>query len=193
MAPDYPWYCVTEGDDLQQGDLLRAFPVIIPVNGGAADPFEPEIEVDIQYFNVLVMTHSCDLAQEKVDTVVLCPHVDIAKAQEVDEDLKAKHILKEIQKGKFIRYQLLAPSNTDILMPVQVLDFGRVVSMPKDFVRSFAGQSGKRLRLLPPYREHIAQSFARCYMRVALPISPLAELSSPQAGPATVPALPPRR
>ena len=28
----------------------------------------------------------------------------------------------------------------------------------------------RRLRLLPPYREHLSQSFARFFMRVGLPI-----------------------
>jgi hypothetical protein len=27
-----------------------------------------------------------------------------------------------------------------------------------------------RLRLLPPYREHLSQSFARFFMRVGLPV-----------------------
>jgi len=29
--------------------------------------------------------------------------------------------------------------------------------------------TGKRLRLCPPYREHLAQAFARFFMRVGLP------------------------
>jgi hypothetical protein len=36
-------------------------------------------------------------------------------------------------------------------------------------VRSRA-KAAKRLRLLPPYREHLSQSFARFFMRVGLPI-----------------------
>jgi hypothetical protein len=29
---------------------------------------------------------------------------------------------------------------------------------------------GRRLRLLPPYREHLSQAFARFFMRVGLPV-----------------------
>jgi hypothetical protein len=36
-------------------------------------------------------------------------------------------------------------------------------------VREFAHQMGDRLRLLPPYREHLSQAFARLFMRVGLP------------------------
>jgi hypothetical protein len=36
-------------------------------------------------------------------------------------------------------------------------------------VREFANAAGHRLRLLPPYREHLSQAFARLFMRVGLP------------------------
>jgi hypothetical protein len=174
MAADYPWYCVVEGEELQQGDLLRAFPLVVPVGetGQAGDDI-PEIVVDLQYYNVVVMTQSCDLEQDKVQKVVLCSHVDLERAQAVDDGLKIKNIEREIQKGKFLRYQLLPASSTEVQMPLQVLDFGEVHSVPKAIVRRTAKAQGKRLRLLPPYREHLAQAFARFYMRVALPVQPL--------------------
>jgi hypothetical protein len=31
-------------------------------------------------------------------------------------------------------------------------------------------RNGKRLRLLPPYREHLSQAFARFFMRIGLPV-----------------------
>ncbi len=36
-------------------------------------------------------------------------------------------------------------------------------------MKQIAKQRGKRLRLLSPYKEKLAQSFAYYYMRVALP------------------------
>jgi hypothetical protein len=174
MAADYPWYCVVEGEELQQGDLIRAFPLVMPVaETGETGDDGPDIDVDIQYYNVVVMTKSCDLEQDKVHKVVLCSHVDLERAQAVDAGLKIKNIEREIQRGKFLRYQLLPVSSTEVQMPLQVLDFGEVHSVPKDIVRRKAKSQGKRLRLLPPYREHLAQAFARFYMRVALPSQPL--------------------
>jgi len=52
----------------------------------------------------------------------------------------------------------------------RVVDFRRVHSLPLDFVRNMAIQSGDRIRLLPPYREHLSQAFARFFMRVGLPV-----------------------
>ncbi|MCS6860043.1 MAG: hypothetical protein NZT92_06970 [Abditibacteriales bacterium] len=53
---------------------------------------------------------------------------------------------------------------------IRVVDFRRVYTLPKAFVRNFAAAQGKRLRPLPPYREHLAQAFARFFMRVGLPV-----------------------
>jgi len=44
-----------------------------------------------------------------------------------------------------------------------------VFSLPVRFVRKKAAD-GRRLRLLPPYREHLSQAFARFFMRVGLPV-----------------------
>jgi hypothetical protein len=53
---------------------------------------------------------------------------------------------------------------------VRVVDFRQLFSLPLAFVRKRAALAGPRLRLLPPYREHLAQAFARYFMRVGLPI-----------------------
>jgi hypothetical protein len=50
-----------------------------------------------------------------------------------------------------------------------VTSFGDAFSIPIEYAMTLAGQH-KRLRLLPPYREYLAQAFARFYMRIGLPI-----------------------
>ena len=52
---------------------------------------------------------------------------------------------------------------------LRVVDFRRLYSLPLTFVRQVAARGGDRLRLLPPYREHLSQAFARYFMRVGLP------------------------
>jgi len=43
--------------------------------------------------------------------------------------------------------------------------------VPRSFLDSLLKQRGhSRFRLLPPYREHLSQAFARFFMRVGLPI-----------------------
>jgi len=51
-----------------------------------------------------------------------------------------------------------------------VVDFRGVYSVTFDFLVELAQKRDKRLRLLPPYREHLSQAFARFFMRVGLPV-----------------------
>ena len=47
---------------------------------------------------------------------------------------------------------------------------GFEIIVPRVGACADARRLGNRLRLCPPYREHLAQSFARFFMRVGLPI-----------------------
>jgi NADPH:quinone reductase-like Zn-dependent oxidoreductase len=62
-------------------------------------------------------------------------------------------------------------SSPDVLsIPHQVVDFHEVFSLPLDFLTAWVQAKGEpRLRLRPPYREHLSQAFARFFMRVGLP------------------------
>jgi len=52
-----------------------------------------------------------------------------------------------------------------------LVDFHEIFTVPRAFLESLIKQRGKiRFRLLPPYREHLSQAFARFFMRVGLPI-----------------------
>jgi hypothetical protein len=53
---------------------------------------------------------------------------------------------------------------------LRLVDFHEVFSLPRDFLESWLKKEGQpRLRLCPPYREHLSQAFARFFMRVGLP------------------------
>ena len=55
-------------------------------------------------------------------------------------------------------------------MPYSVVDFHRIYTRPKDFIRDVASATDRRVRVLSPYREHLSQAFARYFMRVGLPV-----------------------
>lgn len=48
-----------------------------------------------------------------------------------------------------------------------IINFKDIFSVPVEIAKN----NGKRLRLCPPYREHLSQAFARYFMRVGLPIN----------------------
>lgn len=56
MPRQYPWYEIVTGADIEQGDILRACPVILPATD-LARPFPAdEIPADVVTFDVVVMT-----------------------------------------------------------------------------------------------------------------------------------------
>ena len=68
---------------------------------------------------------------------------------------------------------ILNPGNSgEISITHRLVDFHEVYTIPRDFLESLLKHRGQpRLRLLPPYREHLSQAFARFFMRVGLPVS----------------------
>ncbi len=77
MSEEYSWYEVVEGGDLEQGDILEGCPVIVPdPNIRFPIPRENPL-VDVLTYNVIIMTQSCDLENEKLDKVILCPHYEV--------------------------------------------------------------------------------------------------------------------
>ncbi len=76
--PDSPdWYEVTQGSELLQGDLIRDCP-IPRVRGLEHWPLLAGqlLEVDIDQEEVVIVSQSCDLANEKIQDVVLAQVLD---------------------------------------------------------------------------------------------------------------------
>jgi len=167
---NYPWYEIAEGASLEQGDILLGCPIIAPFPE-LSFPVPADIApADIHQFDVVVMTQSCDIANDnKLQDIILCPHWDLEQAAQADKTF-GKNAWNSILKGHKYRYAIIEGwTSNEIYMGLRVVDFGRIFSLPIGFVSQFAASKGKRLRLCPPYREHLSQSFARFFMRVGFP------------------------
>jgi hypothetical protein len=164
------WYEAVEGGTLEQGDLLLQCPVFVPHLESFPLVENQDVDIFIQYFDVIVMTQSCDLENGKTQDVVLCAHWDLEGAKKHDPALARSGALSEIKSGRRPRYTLLNRSEqTEPALGLRIVDCGKVFCLPLTFVQSLAVQQGPRLRLLSPYREHLSQAFARFFMRVGLP------------------------
>lgn len=164
----YPWYELVEGDDLAQGDILFKCYAVRLVSDTAPRDFSAELRAVIEQVDAIVISQSCDLVNDKISEVLLCAHFDLNEAIEIDASLKSK--LKQILNGQVYRHTLLPRSEfAECPMGIRLVDFNHVFMLPKSLVRQFAASQGKRLRLCPPYREHLSQAFARFFMRVGLP------------------------
>ncbi len=177
MAEDvlkYPWYSEVSGSDLEQGDILLDCPVFLIPPGAVRQPGQHPITIEHQ--NVIVMSQSCDLALRKdgkcnADDVILAALYFQRELQGDKVFGKAKN-WENARKGRFPRYHVLNKCEiTGQELDYMLVDLERVFTLSVDAVREVAAAgSKKRVRLLPPYREHLSQAFARFFMRVGLPV-----------------------
>ncbi|MDY7014014.1 MAG: hypothetical protein SVX43_10540 [Cyanobacteriota bacterium] len=79
---------------------------------------------------------------------------------------------EDIKNGYSWNLAMLNEGSTEKLsLSHRVVDFHDVYTLPRVFLESLLQNRGQyRLRLRPPYREHLSQAFARFFMRVGLPM-----------------------
>lgn len=169
----YPWYDLAEGPEILQGDLLDGCPVVIPT-AKTVEEIEAKdelLEGYIDQYDVAVMSQSCDLQFGKIDLVLVCPVWSYEEMADKYDHLRKTENKLALQRGNLTGYHLLRESELkDYERPIRIVDFRNVYSLPFDFLQKFAREQSPRLRLMPPYREHLAQAFARFFMRVGLPV-----------------------
>jgi len=165
----YPWYGVATGPELQQGDIWEDCPVFDPESVSLDDPQERS------YFtweekSVIVLTQSCDLVpgRNKTRHALLCALWRLSDFTAPDPLANPKD-LEDTRRGNRPGFHMLGTCRQgEFDEGVRLVDFRRTWSLPIEYLRLKA-QNRSHLRLLPPYREHLSQSFARYFMRVGLP------------------------
>jgi hypothetical protein len=170
----WDWYEFSDGQDLDQGDILRnvPYPVLPPT---LASYVEPSKFTAIQVLSrpAIVVSHSCDIAENggtrDAKSVLFC-----AVSFEGDGSAEAYFtkggIWGEIVSG---RRKTIFPLHTCVLEKhgfnraiVNLLD---IWTLPIEIVLEITKQQ-KPVRLLHPYRQEFSQAFARVHMRVEQPI-----------------------
>jgi len=163
---DTEWYEISQGPALMQGEILRNCPVLLQtIQPQWPMPPQAELEVKIREYDLVVMTHSCDLANDKVQEVLLAKLVAWTDAVEQgvrqgNEFIKSAKFRRQLIDGTVPSLSLFHKREEEPKLPWSVVDFHRLFVLPKTFVTQFAGSTGPRLRLRSPYREHLAQHFA---------------------------------
>lgn len=180
----YPWYGTVHDDSLQQGDFFFELPAFVPqypeelveVPDPSAEAIagnEPvEIDVDVGLYDVVVLSQSCDLLNRKnvALSVLVCPVFNLEIAKVHLKSLADKKVLNEARQGKLPSVHMLAACElAEFPLGIQIAMFNQVFTIPFSYIKVAATEQLPRLRLLPPYKEHLAQAFARFVMRVGLP------------------------
>jgi len=172
---DYRWYDKVSGDDIQQGDIIESCPVLIlpsELSLGPSGTTTESQDIPFECRDVIVMSQTCDMvkSKEKIPEVLLC---SVWKKSDFKpgQTMYSNEDWENARKGRFPSFYVLDKCDIEgLIRDFRVVEFRRVHSLPLDFVRKITNESGDRIRLLPPYREHLSQAFARFFMRVGLPV-----------------------
>ena len=181
------WYeAVSATVELSQGDIIADCPLAIwsPValeGTGDAEALLGDLVMRSQ--DSIVMTQACDLEQHKIKNVVLCPCPLLSEFRSSWERARRtagksanakewRKLCDSICKGIVWSMAMLSMGKSGSLSTeTRVVQFHEICTMPRARLEYYIAQRGSsRLRLLPPYREHLSQSFARFFMRVGLPV-----------------------
>jgi hypothetical protein len=184
----YAWYEeVPPTELLGQGDLLCECPVVrwSDEPGHQAQALQQSLVGEV--VDCIVMSQACDLEQGHVRNVILCPVYTVAEYRPLWQiAMEASHqnpsekswrrFLDDISEGSKWNLAMIdahAPTQESALRaPIRLVDFHEILSLPRVFLEHWTMRVGvPRLRLLPPYREHLSQAFARYFMRVGLPLN----------------------
>ena len=182
------WYeAVDASTRLTQGDLIFNCPLLVWKPGAVSLETSRGAEVlrsamEAATADVIVITQACDLEHDKVADVILCPHYSLAEYRESwDQMLRSQNQnpsekawrrhCEDIRDGFVWNLAML---NEGVAgqqrMDHRVVDFHHVYTIPRTFLESIVQRRAEpRVRLRPPYREHLSQAYARFFMRVGLP------------------------
>ena len=164
----YPWYeKVGPTKPLEQGDFISdcPHPEIIGTDYKEAG----DAESDIYEYDIIVMSQSCDLLFNKIENVIVSPVYSLSEYGKRNNYYASAEGKEDLRIGKVIGAHLLAEHEINGTNDHWVVDFKHTFSIKKTLLDKIVVQRGNRVRLLPPYREHLSQTFARFVMRVGLP------------------------
>jgi hypothetical protein len=177
---DFQWYDLySKEDEFEQGDIILNFPLLDPPIQLYSrtlyidEENEIRLDSDIKTYDVILMTQSCDIERFTPDNIVIfCPIYDLIDAKKPNgKSLNNPDSWNKLRKGQIVHAHLLNRCELpNFEFDYKVVDLHRVISIPLQVLRERQQIQEKRVRLLPPYREHLAQAFARQFMRVGLPL-----------------------
>lgn len=166
---DYPWYSIiNRSEEILQGDIFQDCPIFVP----SGEIEDQHIQGEQIEYEVIVMSQSCDLENNNVEIVLVCPIYPLKNLQEQSDFYKSSRGRRALEQGNTPGYHVLnVCDESDFERSHYFVDFRNVFGVHISVLKQLATSQEKRLRILPPYREHLAQAFARFFMRVGLPIN----------------------
>lgn len=156
---------------LAQGDFLPECSVPL-----VASDFETSqgtgipVKIRVDVADLIVITQSCDLENNKAPLVACCPIHSIVHFEQFTPKFKQKGEWERVRQGRVEGLHMLGSTeNPTDKWSAYVVDFRGIYSLPVGYLSARVNSLGTRWRLRSPYLEHFSQAFARFFMRVGLP------------------------
>jgi hypothetical protein len=156
--------CSSE-DPIDQGDLIDDCPILdlLQFPTAASEPWS----VDYGFRRVVVLTQTCDLANQK--TLV----VNVAEAIDAEElirrsVLKPADVKGPLRSGRIWGLYFL-PASEAHGVPEMIVDLRRLHTVRLEILRGLCRSGRRKARLPSPYREHLSKHFADSFSRIGLP------------------------
>jgi hypothetical protein len=152
-------------EPIDQGDILDACPLVMLDTNDPSDAGVLPVRHSLE--RVVVLTQTCDLAQQRSTRVV------VAVAHEAQR-LVAQGLIKPadvkgpIRGGRVFGWYFL-PKCLEWGLPESIVDLRQLHTLALDLLVALTRRGQRCARLQPLYREHLAKHFADTYSRIGLP------------------------
>ena len=165
-------------------------PTLRPLGGGATTRIsqlrirfpihDAEADTVFMPYDVIVLTHTCDLANNKIDRVYLCPVYTLdeyfaANPSLTESEKSVRAAYERLKQGQITNMFLTNPCDTlaggHLREKYLIAYFHKTVIVSAEYVDAFLRKSRRKNfpALAPPYREALAQHYGRYFMRVGNP------------------------
>ncbi len=97
---NYPWYCLVNGDELQQGDILEGCPIFSPPTNLTLNSLYQEANFRWTQRNVIIMSQTCDMVKGRkgITEVLLCLITDRSEHTDPNDHLSTPVVWNELEK-----------------------------------------------------------------------------------------------
>jgi hypothetical protein len=150
---------------LDQGDVIDGCPVLQIAKFDSRNPIAPQVTCSTH--RVVVLTQTCDLANQKTQrvTVTIVHDAQVLVDQGI---VKASDVRGPIRAGRVFGWYFL-PRCPECGLPESIVDLRQLHTVPREVLESLCAERGRLARIQPLYREHLAKHFADTFSRIGLP------------------------
>ncbi len=161
-------YLTPEPDaPVDQGDIVDDCPILQISHYDLQLPGAPKVACSIN--RVVVLTQTCDLANQKTDhvAVAIAHSAEHLIAQNVVNVVNVADVRGPIRAGRMFGWYFL-PAR-ELGLKESVIDLRLLFTVPLTVVRELAAAGKRKARIRPLFREHLAKHFADTFSRIGLP------------------------